>query len=133
MSATVLQIDFNSEPERHMLYKKLRQLRGVYRVEVCRWRPRRSDRQNRRYWPAMVVPFAEFLREQGQVVTELEAHELIKHKLLRKTWQDPKTGERHDYTQSSTDLNLEEFTAFTQAVECWLSDFGIVVDEVETA
>ena len=126
---TELLINFNEASDRLTLSSALKRLRGSYRITMVKHRERRSDRQNKRYWPVCVVPFAAFLREQGEQVTDLQAHELIKHRFLRKTWMDPKTGEALDYTQSSAALDLSEFNVFMQDVENWLAEFGIIVPE----
>ena len=124
-----LHIDFNKESDRTFLYASLRKLRGIYRVNIVKHRPRRTDRQNSRYWPAIVVPFARFLREQGEQVTDQQAHELLKRKFLFRTWMDPKTGEALDYTESTTKLDTAEFNEYTETCENWLADFGIIVQE----
>ncbi len=124
-----LHIDFDLAEDRRFLHNALKKLRGIYRIEITKWRPRRTDPQNRRYWPALVAPFAEFLREQGEPVTDLQAHELLKGKFLRKTWLDKKTGEACDYTRSTTELDVAEFNQYMEQVENWLADFGIIVEE----
>ena len=129
MSATVLQIDFGNEAERHLLYKKLRQLRGVHRVEICKWRPRRSDAQNRFMWPCIVKPLGDFLREQGEQVTDDHCHEMLKHKFLRCEYTDSKTGEVITYTKSTTELNTDEFSIYAEQCMQWLAEvFGIICE-----
>lgn len=126
---TVLQIDFDSEPERHRLFKKLRGCRGVHRVEICRWRARRSDQQNRWYWPCIVKPLGDFLREQGEQVNDDHCHDMLKHKFLRCEYTDRKTGEVIAYTKSTTELNTDEFSTYCEQCMAWLADvFGIVCE-----
>ena len=122
-------IDFNEQKDRRFLFAALKKLRGMHRVNIVKNRPRRTDRQNARYWPALVVPFSRFLEEQGEQVTPQQAHELLKRRFLAKTWMDPKTGEALDYTESTTKLDTAEFNEYTEKVENWLADFGIIVEE----
>ena len=111
---------------RNKIASRIVQLRGMYRIEVTRYRPRRSDRQNRYYWPVFVKSFAELLRDQGESVTDGEAHEYLKHKFLRKTITAG--GERQDITRSTTDLTTAEFNIYLDQCAAWLTDmFGIVL------
>ena len=123
-------VDFDQDKDRNVFAAALRRLRGMYRIEVTKYRPRRTDQQNRRYWPAIVAPFADWLREQGNEFTNLQAHELLKYRFLRKTFVDTKTGEALDYTRSTTELDTAEFKHFMDAAENWLAEFcGIIVPE----
>ena len=102
--------------------------RGMWRIDVTRYRPRRSDRQNRFYWPCCVKPFGEFLREQGEAVTDQDAHAILKHKFLRKTVEAG--GERVDITRSTTDLDTAEFNEYLDACAAWLADmFGFAMPD----
>jgi hypothetical protein len=104
--------------------------KGSIRIEIMEHRPRRTDRQNRYYWPCFVQPLAEFLREQGDLTEDEEAHELIKAKFLRKTIVNKKTGEVMEYVGSTTDLTTKEFNEYLNRVAFWLADmFGIVVPD----
>lgn len=123
-------IDMSNARESSQFLNGLRRLRGKHRFEFVRYRPRRSDRQNKYYWPCFVVPFADFLRDQGEQVTDLQAHELLKHKFLRQTVVDKRTGEAMDYTRSTTELDTAEFNRFLDDCAAWLADmFGIIVPE----
>ena len=130
MSITCI-TDFDVEDDRATLWRTLKRLRGRHRVEIARYRKRRSDQQNRRYWGAIIRAFGDFLRENGESITDLQAHELMKHKFLRRTWVDTKTGEAHDYTRSTAELNTAEFTEYMDDCENWLAEFGIIIEEDE--
>lgn len=100
--------------------------RGTWRIDVTRYRRRRSDRQNRYYWPCCVQPFGGFLRDQGEGVTDIEAHEMLKAKFLRKTVEVK--GERVDITRSTTELDTAEFNEYLDKCAAWLADmFGFVM------
>ncbi len=124
-------IDLNNISQRSTFIELLRQLRGMYRITVVQYRPRRSDRQNRYYWPCFVASFGQFLRDQGESITDLQAHEMLKHKFLRRTFIDT-NREPHDYTQSTGDLNTSEFNEYLDNCAAWLADtFGIVVPNAD--
>jgi disulfide bond formation protein DsbB len=75
-------IDFDRQGERQMILDKLKELRGRQRVSITKYRPRRSDRQNRYYFPCFVKVFGEYLREQGNDhVSDEDVHEFFKDQL----------------------------------------------------
>lgn len=120
-------IDFASDVDKRRFWALLRSLDGKWRFTFCRFRKRRTNRQNRYYWPCFVMPLAAFLREQEEF-TDIDAHELLKHKFLRATKINPKTGEPYDYTRRSRDLSTAEFNDYLDRCAAWLADtFDIVV------
>jgi len=122
-------VDFNDEKERAFLYSKLRVLRGKHRVTVKKYRRKRTDRQNRYYHPCFVVPFARFLRDQGENVTNDQAHEMLKLKFLRVVVKDGRAGAL-ECTRSTTDLSVDEFNEYLDRCALWLNDmFGIEVPD----
>ena len=122
-------IDFNNENERAILYSKMRGLRGKNRITIAKYRRKRSDRQNAFYWPCFVAPFGEFLREQGENVTDDDAHEMLKMKFLRVAVQDAKAGQL-ERTRSTTTLDTQEFNDYLDRASHWLNEmFGIVTPE----
>jgi hypothetical protein len=123
-------VNMDDAAKRTRIANRINDLRGMYRIEVTRYRRRRSDRQNRFYWPCMVKPFGDFLREQGEGVTDLEAHEILKSRFLRKTITDPKTGTMMDYTRSTTELDTAEFNAYLDMCSAWLANmFGFIMPD----
>ena len=122
-------VNFNDEKERAFLWSKLRGLRGKQRVVVKRYRANRSDRQNRFYWPCFVVPFGQFLRDQGENVTNDDAHEMLKAKFLRVVIHDDKAGPLECF-RSTADLNKSEFNEYLDRCSIWLGEMcGIVTPE----
>ena len=120
-----------SDPRaKRALLSRIGALQGPHRIEVCKFKPRRSDRQNSYYWPCFVEPFAKWLREEnGDAATEQEAHEILKHRFLRRTVIDKGTGEvLGDVTRSTTELDTSEFTEFLDQCAAFLADYcGIAV------
>ena len=124
-------IDFNDAKDCTFLYNSvLRKKRGVHRINLCKYRARRTDPQNRRYWGFVIKSFGEFLREQGDEFTDLEVHELLKNRYLRKTWVDPKNGERMDYARSTTELDVQEFNEYMEKVENFMAKLGIILPDL---
>jgi hypothetical protein len=132
--STEMIVNLDHPHEQRNLLNTIRAMRGTIRVSFCQHRPRRSDRQNKFYWPCFVQPFAEFLREQGEILTDEEAHELLKAKFLRRTVVDRRTGQPVGVAiRSTTDLNTAEFNEYLDRCAYWLADmFGIVVPEPDT-
>lgn len=124
-------VDFSEQAEREYLWQQMRRLRGKQRITIKRYREKRTDRQNRFYHPCFVAPFAEFLREQGENISNDDAHEMLKIKFLSVTVEDDKAGTL-TYTRSTTDLDKAEFNDYLDRVAKWLNDmFGIEVPEPE--
>lgn len=121
-------IDMNDAVRRTQLLNVLGSLRGPWRVDWRKYRPRRSDRQNAYYWPCFVQQLGAYLRDQGEHYTDHQVHEILKHRFLRKSGEV--NGENVEYTQSTADLNTVEFNAYLDACAAWLADFfGIIVPE----
>lgn len=126
MAASIIDMD-NSEARCRFL-NKLRVLRGRWRFEFIRYRPRRSDRQNAFYWSCFVQPFAVWLREQGNDVTEDQAHDILKHKFLRVETRIG--GEVVSRTRSTTELDTSGFNEYLDNCANWLAEFcGVIVPE----
>jgi hypothetical protein len=101
-----------------------------YRLEIVEDRPRRSDRQNRYYWPCIVVPFAEWLTEQyGETKTQETAHEVLKDTFLRTPICDELGDVPFDVmgnppmrTRSTTELDTGEFAKYVDDCRQLLHD-----------
>ena len=106
------------------LIDHVRGLEGSHRVSICKYRPRRSDRQNRYYWPCFVKPFSDWLTEsQGEPVTPEQAHECLKRTFLNKLLIHPRTGEViGETTRSTTELTTVEFNEYLDNVAKLLAE-----------
>jgi hypothetical protein len=120
-------VDFAKPAEKQAVLQFVRGLAGPHRVEIVRYRARRTDTQNRYYWPCVVQPFADFLRGQGETITDEQAHDLMKAKFLTVTVTNSGTGEViGERVRSTTELNVDEFSEYLEKVIAWLADmFGI--------
>jgi hypothetical protein len=119
-----------SEPrERGMLLDYLRTLEGMHRVSVVKFRPRRTDRQNRYYWPVFVQTFVDYLAAQGCKHTPQEVHDMFRVKFLQ---SKPEIVDDLcvTFTRSTTELDTAEFNRYLDDIAMWLADmFHIVLPE----
>lgn len=112
------------------LINAIRAMRGVVRVSIVGYRGRRSDRQNRYYWPCFVHPFWEYLHGQGCEYSEETCHGLLKAKFLKREVPNPVTGEVMEFIPSTSSLDTAEFNEYLDKCAHWLSDmFGIQIPE----
>ena len=108
--------------------------KGVVRIEVMEQRRRRSDRQNRFYWPCIVQPLADFLRAQADApVNESEAddmaHNMLKAQFLAHTVY---VGTRKvRYVGSTTALSTAEFNDYLDRCIGWLLEIGVLREAPE--
>lgn len=127
MSEAIL--NFDDPKVRARVANRIREMRGRYRFNVVKYRPRRSDRQNRYYWPCFVHEFGELLRSAGNEMTDEQAHEILKHKFLRREAIDETTGEVMTYTESTTRLDTSEFNTYLDQCAAWLAELGVIVPD----
>lgn len=133
MSATRV-IDFDDPTQRAKVAAGIQKMRGRWRLELTRYRPRRSDRQNRYYWPCFVEPYAALLTDVGgEYVSCDEAHEDLKRRFLRRPVIDRNTGEIiTEVVGSSAKLNTSEFNEYLDRCADYLAGIGIIVPEPDT-
>lgn len=124
-------VNMSDPKSKNFLLSHMRELDGTWRVELVRHRPRRSDRQNRWYWPCFVASFGDWLRAQGDDYTDQEAHEFLRGKFLRRTVVNNETGEIIGDTVTSTaSLTTAEFNEYLDKCAAWLAEFtGAVIPE----
>ena len=128
MSEVIL--DMSDAAKKCKLLNRLKCLEGPHRITVVKYRPRRTDRQNRYYWPCFVQMFRDFLADQGQPITREEAHEFFKRRFLTREIVNPQTGEVMETTASTADLTTAEFNQYLDTIAAWLHDsFGMIVPE----
>jgi hypothetical protein len=128
--ATELILDMSNPREKGLLLESVRKLEGWHRITIVKHRRRRTDRQNRYYWPCFVGPFGDYLRAQGHEFTDEMAHEVFKAMFLQTSVCDANTGQVLTYTRSSADLSTVDFNEYLDKCAAFLaSDCGIVVPE----
>jgi predicted alpha/beta-fold hydrolase len=124
-------LDMSKPEQKRKAHEALNPLTGIHRVEVVRYRPRRSDRQNRYYWPCFVKPFSDYLRGQGnEHFTDEMAHEVLKRMFLTVAVVDRNTGAEFERVRSTTELDTGEFNEYLEKVAAFLvTDCGFVVPD----
>jgi len=122
--------DLSNAASMNRVIAHIRQLKGMHRIEICKYRPRRTDRQNRYYWPCFVKKFAEYLIAEGNELSDPEefAHGVFRERFLT-VWIDDPTLGRLSRVRSTTELNTVEFNEFLDHCAAMLADVGITVDE----
>jgi hypothetical protein len=122
-------VDFSEPWRRARVQEYVETLRGRHRVSICPFRPRRSDRQLRYYWPAFVQPLARWLCENwGEPHEPEDAHEILKGRFLRVERVDRRTGEVFLRVGSTGDLDTARFNRYLDDCANFLAEYcGIEV------
>lgn len=129
-----------SEPrEQNMLVGLLRGLRGMHRITIKLFRPKRSDPQNNAYFGMIVEPFAEWLMEKhGEARPNIEkAHAILKDANLRTHVVDENgevmtnlSGDPLMRTMSTTELDTDGFSKYFDDCRALLAELcGIDVPD----
>lgn len=124
-------INFDKPEQIAAFYRVLAALRGKgeHRIGICRQRKRRSDQQNRYYRGVFCPMLGDYMRDQGEMVDDEAAHEVLAGMFLKRKFTDKQTGEVIEYRISTTKLSTVEFNEFLERCAQWLSELGMVVPE----
>lgn len=98
-------IDMSNPNERNTLWQALRNLRGLYRIEITRDRKLRSSAANRFYWGVVIAAFRQYLAEQGDPVTANFCHELLKNKFLLQDQFGIELPSSHEFTSTDREAS----------------------------
>lgn len=113
-------VNFDNQHAKNLLLDAIRMLSGEYRVEIVRHRPRRTDLQNKYFWPVHCGLMADWLSEQtGEQATKDQAHDVFCDALLRV----PMVNEHGEMiagpdgrpvmrTRGTSELDIAEFNQF---------------------
>lgn len=93
------------------------------RIEVEKYKAKRSDAQNRYFWALCTI----LSKELGY--TKDEVCEILKFKFLRRSKLDETTGELFEYLGSTSALNKLEFADFTTEVIQWAATLNIILPQ----
>jgi hypothetical protein len=101
---------------------------GEYLITIKDSR-KRSLHQNAYYWAVMVPMIRQGLYDAGfdEVRKNDDAHEIIKHVLLKKQVVSKQTGEFFDIAGSTASLSIPEFNEFIERVCKWSVEYLNVV------
>lgn len=91
------------------------------RVEVEKYRAKRSEQQNKYFWALCTI----LSKELGY--TKDEVCEILKFRFLKRSKIDEQTGELFEYLGSSSKLNKMEFADFTTDVIQWAATLNIIL------
>jgi hypothetical protein len=130
LSLTDLVLNLSNPAEKGLILDKIRGLQGLHRLTVVQYRRRRTDRQNRYYWPCFVQPLSDFFLAQGDPISPDDAHQILKQQFLRTSRVNKQTGEMVEFTRSTTDLDAKEFNDYLDRCAAFLWNFaGIQVPD----
>lgn len=117
-------LDLSDPLQKERLLDQLSLLQGRWRIEWVRYRPRRSDRQNRYYWPCFVEPFAQWISAKyGETIAPEQAHRVLKNRFLRRQVIDRETGEVLEWVGSTASLDTAQFNHYLDRVAGFLAEF----------
>lgn len=127
-------LNFDVDADKRKLYGVLKHLKGKHRIEICRYKPRRSDAQNRYYW-GVVMPYAStaLTETQGETFDCETAHEFFKGVFLARPVVNKKTGElMSTMVGSSAVLDTARYSEYVEQVRTWLAEYcGVMVPDPE--
>lgn len=118
-------VDFNDERQRRRVVEGLSSMRGKWRIEIKRYRKRRSDAQNAYYWGVLVSEIRSGLEEVwGERLSADEVHEYLKSMFLTKPIVDRRSGDLVGTRPGSTaKLDVNEFVEFVDKVIIWAAEY----------
>jgi len=108
--------------------------KGLYRVALEPAGNTRTNQQLRWWWPCVIGPLYEFLKENDhpRIACEEDAHDMLREMFLRvPAFIDPRTGEALAWrARRTSELTQEEWQAFTDEARAWMArDLGIDTDD----
>ena len=125
-----IMIDLSDSRSRLRLLNYLNRLKGWHRIQILKYRRRRTDRQNRYYWPCFVGEFARHLaQEWGESVAPTVAHSILKTRFLGRSVVHRGTGELIQFVGSTSELTAVQFNQYLDQCAKFLAELGIVVPE----
>ncbi|SFW16594.1 hypothetical protein [Chitinophaga sancti] len=129
MSERVVHIENGKIANPAAIRKQFNELRdGMYLVKVS---PRkvRSLSQNAYYWAVVCGMVRDGLRDAGydDVLTDEDAHEVMKHLFLKKDIVNKKTDESIPSTRSTTELTTFEFSNYIEQIITWAAQYLNIV------
>ena len=92
-----------------------------FKVTVTPWKSKRSLEANKRYW-ALINGFGKHIGYNQD-----EMHEICRFKFLRNLIE--LEGEKIPVLQSTTKLNVSDFTDYMTAIERWAQSLGFFFQE----
>ena len=123
-------INMSESGSKRQVMSKIAPLQGLHEVMIKPVRGTRRQRANAFYFAAVVKPFQEFESAQGNHITRLEAHEMLKRQLLPVNIVNKHGEVIGTVGASSHDKSIPEFAAYVTRCKEWLFDMcGITCEE----
>ncbi len=125
-------VNFDIDADKRKLWAAMKHLKGKQRVEICRYRPRRSDKANAYYWSCVMPAAAQGLTEsQGETFDCETAHEFFKSLFLSRPVVNKATGELiANIVGSSAVLDTARFTEYVEQVRTWCAEYlGVLIPD----
>jgi hypothetical protein len=113
----------------HVAFAAIQAMKLPIRLSACQHRRRRSDRQNRYYWPCFCKLLMDYMNVQGGSWTLEMAHECFKKMHLEKSFVDQRTGQLFTTVLSTTQLSTSEFNEYLDKCAAALADLGLTVPQ----
>jgi|GEM_PF-7028961 len=125
-------INFDEFRERQSFIDRIRDLRGILKVRICKYTRGRTNPQLKYYFAAFVTPLSDWLRDQDENASKESAHEVLKRRFLKREVCSAETGEIITYGGSVKDLNVEEMSLYLDQCSKFLFDYcGIQVEAAD--
>lgn len=129
MAATEMILDMSNPREKQLLLAKLRDLQGMCKVTVGKYRQGRSLKQNRYYWGLFIPAFIEGMAIQGVEIDKDTAHLKLKE-MFAGVERVNVGGQTITVPKSTADMTTVEFNAYLDRVAVFLAEyFGVQVPE----
>ena len=111
-------VNFDDPADKAKVLGYVRTLAGKWRVEITRYRHRRSDAQNKYLWGCVYKFVAAGIEEAwGESLTDEEVHIMLKNMFLAKPIVNRKTGEVIGQTfPSSAVLDTAQFGKYIDGI-----------------
>lgn len=132
MTAHSLVVDFSNIVQKRDFMQRIGSLSGLWEFRFKQRKLVRTKNQNDYYWAAIVEPFRLAQEAQGESDTKEECHQALALMFLResKEYTSTVSGEikKSIKIRSTTDLKIDEFSAYIEKCSKFLAEFfGIVV------
>lgn len=109
--------------------KAFTQLKNGRHLVTIKDMRKRSSPQNRYYWGVIIPLVRSGLYESGydDVKTNEDAHEVLKHVILRRRMVSKQTGDVIDIAGSSAMLSVPEFDNYIESICKWAAEYLSIV------
>lgn len=108
--------------QRNDMVSGLQNLGSGFVEIIIRLAGKRSSRQNRYYWGAMLPIVKEGLKGVGIEMSKEQTHELLKYKFLKREFVTS-DGDILQIIGSTTELSTKEFNEYIESIQIWSAEY----------